>query len=126
MRKFLLFLVGVLTGSIVTIAALVGLGMYAESQNFAGLNMFEEPGECITKKNLKVFQVVGVNLALASEADMNSNIVVLLGNREGKSYYDEQIVKIPQQACAKMWGTYQYETKDNRIKTVPFVEINEQ
>jgi hypothetical protein len=90
-----------------------------------GLTIFPEKGECIaTKGEIEVFQVLEPNMALARTGNILDGIVVLLINYEGKTYYDEQKIKIPANKCARQIGTYQYTTRrDNFGKTVPAVVI---
>ncbi len=90
-----------------------------ESSNQSGITQFPGDGECISKSNLQVFQTIEPDQALATTAD--GELVVLVTNFDGKTYYDKQKVKVPR--CARQIGTYQYEAKDERIKTVPVVVI---
>ena len=86
-----------------------------------GVNMFNEPGECLAKGSVEIFQVIEPTAALATtKGDHGYNgILVLLVNDENKAYYDEQIVKAAK--CFRQIGTYQYETKGEFLKTVPVV-----
>ena len=123
MKKFFIFLGGIITGIILTIFVL--FMMYsANQQGRRGLTLFEEKGECITKEKLHVFQVLEPNVELANEVKLGGGIVVLLMNDNNKYYYDDEIITIPQKKCAKQLGTYQYETKDHNWKTVPVVGID--
>ena len=51
------------------------------------------------------------------------NILISGGCKNGKSYYDDQIIKIPSGKCVKQIGVYKYQTKDGFEKTVPIVDI---
>ena len=65
-------------------------------------------------------------VALANEIeeyDLPTGIVVLLINKDGKYYYDDQVIKIPAGKCARQVGVYTYPTKMEIEKTVPIVEI---
>ena len=64
-------------------------------------------------------------MALVRTGDIPSGIIVLLINYDGKSYYDEQKIKIPAGKCARQRGTYQYTTRNDMFKTVPVVVIEE-
>lgn len=123
MKKIWVFIVGVITGIVLTI--LFATVSYVSSTNSnSGLNMFEEPGEClISRSSLKIFQVLEPTAALAMIKDDFSSGAYLLVNNEGKSYYDDQVIKLPTGKCFKQIGTYQYPTKDDRLKTVPVVQI---
>lgn len=123
MKKIWVFILGIITGIVLTI--LFAIVSYVSSTgNTSGLNMFEEPGEClINRSSLKIFQVLEPTAALAMIKDDFSSGAYLLVNNEGKSYYDDQVIKLPTGKCFKQIGTYQYPTKDDRIKTVPVVQI---
>lgn len=89
-----------------------------------GLKLFKEKGECIkTKNEIKIFQVIEANMALAKTGDYPDEIVLLLINYDGKSYYDDQKIIVPAKKCARQIGTYKYSTKMEIDKTVPAVVI---
>ena len=54
--------------------------------------------------------------------DIGDEIVVLLINYEGKTYYDDQKIDISDK-CVRQIGTYQYSTRLDIKKTVPAVII---
>lgn len=123
MKKTWVFIVGVITGIVLTVLFATVSYVSSTSSN-SGLNMFEEPGEClISRSSLKIFQVLEPTAALAMIKDDFSSGAYLLVNNEGKSYYDDQVIKLPTGKCFKQIGTYQYLTKDDRLKTVPVVQI---
>ena len=123
MKKIWVFIVGVITGIVLTLLFATVSYVSSTSSN-SGLNMFEEPGEClISRSSLKIFQVLEPTAALAMIKDDFSSGAYLLVNNEGKSYYDDQVIKLPTGKCFKQIGTYQYPTKDDRLKTVPVVQI---
>ena len=62
-------------------------------------------------------------MALAETGKYTDRLMVLLINYDGKSYYDDQKIKIPANKCARQIGTYQYHTKMGIDKTVPAVVI---
>ena len=127
MKKVLLFSSGFVAGIIATIlvAILINVGNQP-NDGLLGLTVFPEKGECITTRGeIEVFQVLKPNMALARTGDFSDKIVVLLVNYDGKYYYDEQKIKIPADKCARQKGTYQYATKNNIVKTVPAVVIEE-
>lgn len=119
MKKFLLFLGGFVCGIVITFFVLIVLASTSNSDN--GINMFEEPGECLAKGSVEIFQVLEPTAALAhTQGDYGyDGTLVLLVNDENKAYYDEQIVKADK--CFRQIGTYQYETKGEFLKTVPIV-----
>ena len=135
MKKFLIFIGGFVAGVLATIfvAYLIAIANKPKDDGLLGLKVFAEKGECIeTAGEIEVFQVIESNVALAKTVkygeygirNYSDEIVVLLIDYDGKTFYDEQKVKIPQNKCARQIGTYQYTTvKDNFGKTVPAVVI---
>lgn len=127
MKKLLLFLFGVVVGVIGTFVAF-GIIVQSQGEGLTGLTIFDSPADCITKSNLRVFQVQTPDKALAAveEEDFNPfhQIVVLLVNETGKTYYDNEKITIPKGKCARQVGVFQYETKNHDWKTVPVVEID--
>ena len=106
MNKWLIFIAGIFVGVILT-------GFYnnikltsksPESENSEtvneqdGVKMFDEPGEIFNETSFKVFQVIADNAALVrcnSKYDLYTGTVCLLINKEGKLYYDDEIIKCP-------------------------------
>lgn len=123
MKKIWVFILGIITGIVLTILFAV-LATNSSNGGRRGLNIFEQPGECLIKKSsLEVFQVLEPSVALTMIHGEIGSAVYLLVNNEGKTYYDDQVIKLPSGKCFKQIGTYQYPTKDERIKTVPVVQI---
>lgn len=126
MKKLLLFGSGFIAGIIATILVLTLIVENQPNDGLIGLTIFPEKGDCITTKGeIEVFQVLQPNMALAHTAEFPDGIVVLLIKYDGKSYYDDQKIKIPTGKCAKQIGTYQYTTRDDIMKTVPAVVVEE-
>ncbi len=140
MKKFLIFTSGFVMGILATFLVTYLIGVVNQpNDGFPGLTVFPEKGECITSKGkIEIIQVLAPNMALARTVYMDlervesyeqmlewkNNIVVLLINNKGVSYYDNQLIDIPANKCARQIGTYQYTTKqDNFEKTVPAVVI---
>lgn len=125
MNRFLLFICGLVVGVLGTILFLYLISSSITSKNgLIGLTIFPEKGECIeTKTDIKIFQVLEPNIALAETGEYSNRIMLLLVNDDGKSFYDDQMVKVPKGKCAKQIGTYKYTTKVGFDKTVPAVVI---
>ena len=118
-----MFILGIITGIVLTILFAV-IAANSSNEGRRGLNIFEQPGECLIKQSsLEVFQVLEPNVALTMINGEIGSAVYLLINNEGKTYYDDQVIKLPSGKCFKQIGTYQYPTKDDRLKTVPVVQI---
>jgi len=134
MKKFLIFIGGFVAGILATIFTIyvIAIANKPNDDGLIGLTIFEEKGECITTNEIEVFQVLEPNVALARTLkygkhgirEYSDEIVVLIIDYEGKTFYDEQKIKIPKDKCARQIGTYQYTTKrDNFGKTVPAIAI---
>ena len=126
MKKALLFFGGFLAGVVATI--LVAVVINAANQpndGLYGLTLFEEKGDAIAveKNTIEVFQVIAPNAALARTGDFIDGILVLLINYDGKSYYDDQKIKIPSNQSLIQIGTYRYTARNEMVKTVPAVII---
>ncbi len=111
------FLFGLILGVVGTFG--VFWMLYMSEQPSRNIDMFSEPGKCLTKQNLTVFQVLGKGMALTRTKEWT--VMLLLGKDE--SYYDDEIIQISPKHCARQVGTYQYPTRDNNYKTVPVVRI---
>ncbi|MCF0203098.1 MAG: VPDSG-CTERM exosortase interaction domain protein [Bacteroidaceae bacterium] len=115
MKNFIIFIVGFLTGIILTFVVLLAVYAANINNNEDDISYFETPISYENKKStsFQVFQVLG-NTALANEISnkkyelYNGKTVLLLGN----NFYTDQIVKkvYPQQV-----GTYTYQTKQKEI-----------
>lgn len=94
---------GFITGIIVTvIVAYLISSSNSPKDEFTGLTMLSEKGECIkTEGEIEVFQVIKPNIALARTGDYSEGIFVLLINNDGKTYYDEQKITIPDNKMCK-------------------------
>ena len=91
-----------------------------------GVTMFDEPGEVFSETSFRVFQVLDKGVALVSgntKYGTYSGITCLLINKEGKLYYDEEIIKVTQGKVARQMGIYQYQNRDDMTKTVPIIMI---
>jgi hypothetical protein len=134
MKKFFIFIGGFVAGILATIFTIyiIAMANKPKDNGLIGLTVFEEKGDCITSNQIEVFQVLEPNVALAKTLEYGKHgsrmysdeIVVLIIDSDGKTFYDEQKIKIPKGKCARQIGTYQYTTKvDNFEKTVPAISI---
>ena len=125
MKNFIVFILGLISGGVLTIGLIMILAIGANESN-KGMTMLEQPGECMSTNSFSVTQVIDENAALARETDLFSDLLVLLVNDEGILYYDNQIINIPEGKCARQVGVYKYTTHSGIEKTVPIVKIMEQ
>jgi hypothetical protein len=118
------FFGGFIAGIIATIIVYYVYTTYKKPEyELEGLVLFKKTGECITNRNLKIFQTIRQNVALAQIGRFPNETLVLLVNYSGQVYYDDKKIAIPKGQCARQIGIYQYETNLKYAKTVPVVEI---
>lgn len=145
MRRFLIFIGGFVAGILATIFTIYVYSIVNKpNDGLLGLTIYEEKGECITttsrykSSEIEIFQVIAPNAALGTlkyysdekiyggktyrNYDTGNNVVVLLINYDGKTYYDDQKIDIYDK-CARQIGAYQYETRSKFGKTVPAIII---
>ena len=127
MNKWVYFGLGVIAGIVLTfVFAYIYNASMAKGND--GLTWFEEPGEVVDVKSYRVFQVIGDDAALVEgqtyeNREIYTGAVYLLINEEGKYYYDEEIIRVPDGKVVRQVGIYKYPTKSDFIKTVQIIEI---
>lgn len=134
MKKWMIYVLGVVTGIVLTIIISFCIVSLRSSDNSEGddletiveddgLTLFKEPGDIVNVKSFKVIQVIGEDAALAIGKSQYGyhGAAYLLTNDDDKYYYDEEIVNVPKSKIARQVGIYRYPNKDNMIKTVPVV-----
>ena len=129
MKKWLIFGCGVLTGVVLTF--LFAFIFYASrSGGDDGTTWFEKPGDVIDVDAFEVFQVLAEDAALVNgksrdfpSMEVFTGAVYLLTNEEGKYYYDDEVVRVPEGKVVRQVGIYRYQTKSEFGKTVPIIQI---
>ena len=129
MKSVLFFFGGALFGVFFT---LLGLNLISDKETtLDGVTYFEEEGKCISDKSFKVIQVLESGDALANEVEKwyktysSTGLTVLLDSEDGDSYYDDQIINVPSEKCARQIGIFRYSAKSGMEKTVPIVRISD-
>ena len=120
MNKWIIYLLGIMTGILLTFA----FAFFANKSNdsgISGLEMTEGDGECVEYTQFKVFQVLNSGCALANADD--HFITVFLIPHEGQQFYDDQKITLNHGQSAYCVGTYKYESKGMGEKTVPAIRI---
>lgn len=127
MKKGLVFIFGVLTGILLTIAILVVVGKGLGSSQQNNFNVAEQKTPFTVADSFEVFQVLeGGALAKCKEEEIGSvtlftgPIVFLVADGQNQ-YYDNQIVTTPHGKSAIQVGTYKYPTRSDVDKTVPVI-----
>ena len=118
------FFIGMLSGVVLTIVALVVIGFVRQKNNEDdAIKRLEKPVSYENKKitSFKVFQVIGEDAALAKEIS-DKELDMYLGNTVvliGKDFYSDQVITIKN---PKRIGTYSYTNNGGMPKTVPIIE----
>ena len=118
------FFIGMLSGVVLTIVALVVIAFVRQKNNEDdAIQRLEKPVSYENKKitSFKVFQVIGEDAALAKEIS-DKELDMYLGNTVvliGKDFYSDQVITIKN---PKRIGTYSYTKNGGMPKTVPIIE----
>lgn len=121
MKKWIIYVFGVITGIILTFAFAFCVNL-SNNSGIIGLEMFEEPGDYMEYSQFEVFQVVESGCALAHADESFGSIVFIIPN-ESQQFYDDQKIVLKNDQCAQHVGTYKYSTKMEIEKTVPAIRI---
>lgn len=121
MRKWLIFVFGIITGIILTFAFALCYSGFNKS-GIVGLELFDTPDECMEYSEIEIFQVIESGCALAN-ADDSFNAIVFLIPNERQQFYDGQKIILKNDQCVQRVGTYKYTTKSGSDKTIPAVRI---
>lgn len=150
MKKWVVYLLGIVTGVVLTFAALFGISIIKDAIDNRSkptpepvvtvdenpvdnrYTMFDEPGEVLEDRAVQVFQVVSQDAALVKGQDARTRRLgsdLFLGpiymymNNEGKILYDEQIIKAPAGKVFRQMGIFRYEANSGMLKTVPVITL---
>lgn len=121
MKKWIIYVLGVITGIILTFTFAFCVNL-SNNSGIIGLEMFEEPGDYMEYSQFEVFQVVESGCALAHADESFGSIVFIIPN-ESQQFYDDQKIVLKNNQCAQHVGTYKYSTKMEIEKTVPAIRI---
>ena len=96
-----------------------------DDKKLSGLTLFskKKDGEVITKEQIRIFQILKPNTALAKAGNFPNEILMLIVGDDDDLYYDDQKINIPEGKAAIQVGIYQYNTKSGELKTIPAVKI---
>lgn len=121
MKKWIIYVLGVITGIILTFAFAFCVNL-SNNSGTIGLEMFKDPGDYMEYSQFEVFQVVKSGCALAHADESFGSIVFIIPN-ESQQFYDDQKIVLKNDQCAQHVGTYKYRTKMETEKTVPAIRI---
>lgn len=126
-KNILSFILGMITMFVILlcISACNQIG----GNTYPGLTIFEKDAGTISSKQIKIFQTLRPDIALAHSTnlpnaifDSNEILVLILGD-ETTHFYDDQKINIPQNKRLVRVGSYEYQTNNGNYKTVPAVII---
>lgn len=126
-NNILSFILGMITMFVIL------LGFSACNQirgnTYPGLTIFEKDAGTISSKQIKIFQTLRPDIALAHSTnlpnaifDSNEVLVLILGD-ETTHFYDNQKINIPQNKKLVRIGSFEYQANNGNYKTVPAVII---
>ncbi len=121
MKKWLVYVLGIITGIVLTIVFAFYVNL-SKNSGIIGLELFDEPGDYMEYSQFEVFQVVTDGCALAY-ADKSFGTIVFILPDGNQQLYDDQKIVLGNNQCAQRVGTYQYDTKMGIGKTVPAIRI---
>ena len=99
------------------------------AKNNSGKTLFDKPGDCVSRNNFEVQEVLESGDAIALEIRetigghiFTSDLEVLILAQEGSNFYNKQIVKAPHGKCARQIGNYKYQPyKYGDTKVIPII-----
>lgn len=125
MKKWLIFLGGVVAGIVLTFL----IAFIISSSKASGVTNFEKPGPIVNETSVKVLQVLDDNAALVhgkepgTFSDLYMGPIYLLRNDNGVFYYDDEIIHKPKDKKFRQTGVYKYKTNAGAYKTVAIIEL---
>lgn len=137
MKKFGTFLLGVVVGIALTLAAVYYLGTKVsegvtegteelkKTKGIDGATFFDVPGEVMEYKSYQIFQTLDEGIGLAhAEGEHGSYFgPVVLIYLEGEVLYDEAVFKNKEGKQFRVVGTYKYKSKNDSWHTVPIISL---
>lgn len=118
-KSIFIYIGGIVTGIILMF--LFAFIVNATSNRFnEEVTLFDKPGQTISSPEFYVIQVDEEGNAIAQG---HFGIFVLFQAKNGKSFYDGQMIKVPTGKVVRQIGTYRYENTEQMIKTIPIVDF---
>lgn len=125
MKKWLIFVLGIVTGVIITLVFLLVISKVYSVGN--QITVSRQQTEFTLAKRFEVFQVLDGGALANCEDDEYSNSVftgpvVYILMDDGDLFYDDQIIEVPEGKKVIQIGTYRYETRMGE-KVVPALKF---
>ena len=129
MRKGLLFLLGVITGILLTLifALVYSHSLQSDVETDPNITQFDTPTEFTASNKFEVFQVLSTGaLAQSRDYSFSSEIygdpIVFIPAKGQNKFYDDQIIPVPTGSKVIQIGTFRYSSKLVE-HVVPVIEI---
>ena len=97
------------------------------AEDNSGKTLFDKPGDCVSRKDFEVQEVLESGDAIALEIRetiggyiFTSDLEVLILAQDGSNFYNKQVVKVPHGKCARQIGNYKYR-KYGDTKVIPII-----
>lgn len=130
MSKGVSYFLGILTGIILTVAAIFVINKTNSSSD--ELTMFKERGKMMDTQSYMIIQTYDNNHALAVDSEILAistfmnipsfiNTAVYIIGGEKSNFYDGLEIKSSEKIKFYQVGTYRYKTQDNDWRTIPAV-----
>lgn len=120
MKKWLVYVLGIITGIILTFVFAYCVNM-SNDLGIRGLELFDDPGEYMDFSKLEVFQVVESGCALSRADDYSTKVFLIPDDKQ--HFYDNQIIKLEDNQRLQRVGTFKYSNALGVENTVPAVII---
>lgn len=125
MKKWVIFLLGMVTGCLVTFVTLLVISRV--HPGVSQITVSEQQTEFTLAKKFEVFQVLGDGALAHCEDDEYeyeyfTGPVVYILNDDGNLFYDDQVIEVPDGKKVIQIGTYRYETQMGE-KVVPVLKL---
>ena len=126
MKKGWIFFLGIVTGCVLTIAALFVIGIRYSYSAESNITIAEQQTEFKDAGRFEVFQVLEDGALANCEEKVSSSsyftgpVVYILSDGQNL-FYDDQIIDLPKGKKAIQIGTYRYQTNLGAEKVVPVI-----
>lgn len=122
MNKKLTFIAGVATGffGVLLLGGIISFASTESTNDYItdNITLLENKGECINYKSFEIYDVLENGNAIAHTSDFRIKVLFLAKN--GELYYNNQIINVPNDKCAKQIGVFR-----NHYETIPIIEISD-
>lgn len=121
MKKGVVFILGIVTGIILTIILSF---IITSVSSRSGISFYDAPEAPMSYRSVEVFQALSAGTALC-HPDNSSDFdnIVLLWTKERVGFYDGQRISVQTGKYFRQIGVYRYQTGGGLVRTVPVIAI---